>query len=346
MVIRIYFLDIVDVMIKSIFIKIVVFGTLIVAGMFFLYRGGTLQQKSPTLIILDTDISSDVDDVGAVAVLHALADQGKAKILAMMVSSGDPWSAPCLEALNTWFGRPDIPVGVVRGKHVRDESKYTAMIADEFKPLAKAMKQAPDAVALYRRVLSENEDKSVVIVTIGYLTNLKNLLKSPPDEISSLNGMELVRQKVEKLVCMGGKYPEGREWNFFQDSFSTKYVIDNWPTPKIYSGYEVGKKILTGSVLRSLPANNPVRLSYLLYNDISDRPSWDQVTVVYAVDGSSEESSLSWTLGPLGKNQIESDGYNKWKLKKQSLNNYLKLESSDQKAVDLINQLMLESALR
>jgi purine nucleosidase len=94
----------------------------------FLVRSSHSFDTAP-LVILDTDISSDVDDVGAVAVLHALANQKKAHILAMMVSSGDPWSAPCLDALNTWFGRPDIPIGMVKGKSVRHESKYTAAIA-------------------------------------------------------------------------------------------------------------------------------------------------------------------------------------------------------------------------
>ena len=140
-------------MINSVFIKIVVLGTLLVVSILFLYRGGTLQQKIPTLIILDTDISSDVDDVGAVAVLHALADQGKAQILAMMVSSGDPWSASCLDALNTWFGRPDIPVGVVKGESVQHISKYTKVIATEFPLDLKPSNQIPDAVSLYRKTL-------------------------------------------------------------------------------------------------------------------------------------------------------------------------------------------------
>jgi pyrimidine-specific ribonucleoside hydrolase len=89
----------------------------------------------------------------------------------------------------------------------------------------------PDAVTLYRKILAEQEDQSVVVVTVGYLTNLNNLLQSQPDEISSLNGKELVRKKVKKLVCMGGQYPEGREWNFYQDALSTEFVLKNWPSP-------------------------------------------------------------------------------------------------------------------
>ena len=161
-------------------------------------------------IILDTDISSDVDDVGAVAVLHALANQGKVDILATMVSSGDPWSSPCLDALNTWFGRPEIPVGVIKEPTVTHESKYTREIASTYPHDLQTADRAPDAVDLYRQILSSQPDNSVIIITVGYLTNLKNLLNSGPDSISPLTGIELVRQKVKQLVCMGGgKTPKG-----------------------------------------------------------------------------------------------------------------------------------------
>ncbi|MCI5129067.1 MAG: hypothetical protein D3907_11335, partial [Candidatus Electrothrix sp. AUS3] len=155
-------------------------------------------------LILDTDISSDVDDVGAVAVLHSLANQGRVQILAMQVSSGDPWSVPCLDALNTWFDEPDIPVGMVKGKAVQHQSKYTRIIAEEFPHDSDTGEKAPDAVTLYRRILAEQPDQSVTLVTIGYLTNLENLLRSKADEISPLDGIKLVRQKVQRLVCMGG----------------------------------------------------------------------------------------------------------------------------------------------
>ena len=72
-------------------------------------------QREPVPIILDTDIMGDVDDVGAVAVLHALANRGEAKILAMGVCVKNPWCPLCLDALNTYFGRPNIPLGVVKG---------------------------------------------------------------------------------------------------------------------------------------------------------------------------------------------------------------------------------------
>ncbi len=60
-------------------------------------------------IILDTDIDSDVDDVEALAMVHALADQKKIKLLGIIVTSDDPYAPLCLSALNKHFGRPWLP---------------------------------------------------------------------------------------------------------------------------------------------------------------------------------------------------------------------------------------------
>ena len=328
---------------KSLIPLMLILFVLLASILFFRFP---VVSESPTLIILDTDISSDVDDVGAVAVLHALVNQGKARILGMMVSSGDPWSVPCLDALNTWFGRPDIPIGMIKGKSVQHESKYTAALAAEFPQDIETGEHAPDAVALYRKLLSEQEDGSTVIVTVGYLTNLKNLLQSKPDELSSLGGVALIQRKVKKLVCMGGEYPEGREWNFYQDTASTEFVLNNWPTPIVFSGYEVGNNIMTGSAMRVLPSSHPVRQSYLLYNGITDRPSWDQVTVLYAVEANSDASLISWDLSPYGDNAFDSDGFNKWMVNPNTLNSYLSMVTPSQRAVEIINQLMSEPSIQ
>ncbi len=70
--------------------------------------------SGPVRLIFDTDIQGDADDVGAVAVAHALADSGEAEILAVGVSSKNPWSPLCLSAVNTYFGRGNVPLGVLK----------------------------------------------------------------------------------------------------------------------------------------------------------------------------------------------------------------------------------------
>jgi len=329
------------------FIKILgAVGTFFLLGLFLFVEKDSGQIQSSPLIILDTDISSDVDDIGAVAVLHALANQGKAKIVATMVSSGDPWAALCLDSLNSWFGRPGIPVGTIKANAVQDTSEYTQTIATDYPRTLKTLEDVPGAVSLYRRVLTKQEDNSITLVTVGYLTNLSRLLQSQPDDVSPLDGKALVQRKVKKLVCMGGTYPEGREWNFYKDIRSTDYVLKQWPTPIIFCGFEVGQHVETGAALSVLPDQNPVRLSYLLYNDLTDRPSWDQMTVLYAVEGTGGQSGIAWKLSPLGKNVFSPKGENRWVADHKALNRYLNVKTSTAKSAEIIDQLMLESVSR
>ena len=73
--------------------------------------GGSLAYGQAVPIIFDTDIGTDVDDAGALAILHILADQGEAEILATMSANQNRWCAPAIDVINTPYGRPDIPIG-------------------------------------------------------------------------------------------------------------------------------------------------------------------------------------------------------------------------------------------
>jgi hypothetical protein len=81
----------------------------------FLTRAASCVQVEPLKVIFDTDMDGDNDDVAAAAILHALADVGKADILATGVVSRCPYSPACLDAVNTYYGRGDIPIGVYKG---------------------------------------------------------------------------------------------------------------------------------------------------------------------------------------------------------------------------------------
>lgn len=70
----------------------------------------------PVNLILDTDLGPDYDDVGAMALMHALADSGQVNILATVSSNKDEHVVPCIEVLNTYFKRPDIPVGAPKSE--------------------------------------------------------------------------------------------------------------------------------------------------------------------------------------------------------------------------------------
>ncbi|MBI1374003.1 MAG: nucleoside hydrolase [Phycisphaera sp.] len=277
----------------------------------------SLHAAEPLRVIFDTDMDSDCDDAGALAMLHAMADRREVTILATPVSATHRWSAPCTDAINTYFGRPDIPIGVPKGKGPREQgSKYAKAIAESFPHDCPEYADAPDATAVYRRVLAAQPDGSVVIITVGDLTNLRYLLESKPDDLSPLAGPDLVRAKVSRWVCMGSRYPADLDpapWgNFKPDPESSAKAIAGWPTLVTFiGGGAFAKSMSTGARLAELPADNPVRRVYELYfgGKAKDRHSADQLTVLIAVRG----TDAPWQLVTEGHNHIFPNGTHEWR---------------------------------
>src|SRR5690349_14556009 len=173
----------------------------------------------PVSVIFDTDIGPDIDDVGAMAMLHAFADNGEARILGVMSCNPNQWTAPAIDVLNTYFGRGDLPIGAPKngGVIIGNWYDWAEKLVPTYPHNLDSTSYAMDAVAAYRKLLAAQPDSSVTIVTVGFLTNLKNLLASPKDEFSNLTGKQLVAKKVKQLVSMAGKFPQGKEFNLEQD---------------------------------------------------------------------------------------------------------------------------------
>jgi inosine-uridine nucleoside N-ribohydrolase len=273
--------------------------------------------RPPVDILYDTDMALDVDDVGALALLHALADRGEARILAVGISESSRhdngiWAAPMADAVNTWFGRPDVPIGVFRGPHqpTSDTGRYARKTAGAFPHDLRRGTDAPEAYALYRRVLAGRPDGSVTVLSVGFLTNLDALLRSGPDAASPLDGVELVRRKVKEWVCMGGRYPasvDGGEFNLATYPEATAYVLAHWPTPATFSGFEIGARVKTGARLmrEHSPEASPVARAYLEYTGGKDRESWDQTAALYAVRGLGHGGEAYFTAVDRGHNRFE-----------------------------------------
>jgi inosine-uridine nucleoside N-ribohydrolase len=297
--------------------------------------------EQPVPVIFDTDMMGDVDDVGAVALLHALAADQKVAVLAMGLSGKNRWSPLCLDALNLYFGQPQIPIGVVRGPAFHRKSRYAETIANEFPRHLNSVDETPDAAGLYRQVLAKQPDGKTVMVSVGQLTNFANLLRSAADQYSALSGAELVRKKVRLWVCMGGKIPAGREANLIHDGPSAAYAIEHWPTPIVFSGFEIGNKIMTGKRLASLPQSSPVRRAYELYNGLTDRQSWDQTAVLYAVEGLEGGLQEMWDLHAKGHLHVNRDGSNEWRAAPDKKHAYLVEKMDPQKIADEIEKRMM-----
>jgi inosine-uridine nucleoside N-ribohydrolase len=255
------------------------------------------EKPGPVAVILDTDIAPDYDDIGALAMLHAFADKGEAKILVTVSCNAFETTAPTLSVINTYFNRAAIPIGIVK----TDSPNYACPrlwahgIIAKYPHAVKSNDDAMEAVQLYRKILSAQPDTSVTIVSIGMLTNLANLLNSKPDEYSGGDGLQLVKRKVNRLVAMAGGIDStgnsGYEWNVMADIPAAQKVFNDWPSPVTLSGFEIGVNIFTGMKLINNEAikNSPVKDAYhisLNYDGSTiGRYSWDQTAVLIAVRG-------------------------------------------------------------
>jgi len=271
--------------------------------------------SQPVKIIFDSDLGPDYDDVGALAFLHAMADSGRAEILATLSSNKHDLVAPSIEVINTYFGRPGLPIGAPKSIGVNMNSPYhwADTLVARYQHTIKSTGDVPDAVEVYRKILTGQPDSSVTVVTVGFLTNLSNLLKSQPDSISPLSGKELVSKKVRKLVSMAGRFPGGKEFNIELDSASSVFALTNWPGEIIFTGWEIGSKIFTGlRLIKSDIINSPVKDVFRISIPMSEedrngRMSWDETAVLIAVYGT--EGFFGTARGRIIVNQ---DGSNQW----------------------------------
>lgn len=299
----------------------------------------------PVSIIFDSDIGPDYDDVGALTILHAMQQKGEAKILATVASNKYEGIAAVLDVFNTYWGEPDIPIGVPKGWAVdmSDPPHWSDTILAKYPHQIDSNNQAPDAVEVYRKALAVQPDHSVTIVSVGFLTNLGNLLQSKGDNYSPLTGQELVKKKVKLLVSMAGAFPSGKEFNMDHDPKASKEVFENWPTPVIFSGFEIGEHIKTGLPLvrndsiHHDPAKDVFRISIPMNPiDSAGRMSWDETTALVAVRGYKPYFSLH-----PGRIIVNNDGSNGWDDHGKG-HYYLVQKESPDKVADVINQLMMQ----
>jgi inosine-uridine nucleoside N-ribohydrolase len=251
-------------------------------------------------IIFDTDMGSDCDDAGALALLHKYADKGEVNILGVIFSSGkNRYGAGMCDAINTWYGRGDIPLGQYSGNDVGDVNNYYSMqiATDTVRFPHNITDSAEDMLMVYKRILTNQPDSSVTIITVGHPHALYYL-------INDAEGIDLVRKKVQKCISMAGTGTQpGECWNFTKCGVAPYIsdILERLPTAHYFSG--AGTDVLTGhKLLPSTPENNPVREAYRLFgNSISNgRPSWDQIATLFAVKP--ELYSID-SIGSLVKNE-------------------------------------------
>lgn len=287
-------------------------------------------------IIFDTDIGGDIDDLGALYALHVYADKGLCEIEAVMTSWAMAFHVDGVDAVNTYFGRPDIPIGAYDDEF-HEEEEYTWYLGEQF-PHDLTGREAPKTIPLYRELLSKSSDTSITIVVTGRLNNMERLLKSESDGHSSLNGKELIAKKVKSIYVMGGMYAGQPyvESNFkWGGKGVSQYVVENFPRPMIFNGGEIGeakKGYSTGDRINELPEGhilkegygyffkNPPKWTRMESSDaIKEWSIWDIITIQVAVTGIQDY----FDIVEEGYNHVEPSGMNEWKSRPDREHAYL-----------------------
>ncbi len=293
---------------------------------------------APVRIIFDTDVGNDVDDVLALSVIHALQSRGECELLAVTITKPDELAGPFVDAVNTFYRRRGIPIGYTRAALKNELSKFLplAEVKDgrrlRYPRSLKRSSDAPEATQLLRQILSRQPDRSVVLVQVGYFSNFAALLDTPGDAGSPLNGRDLVRQKVKLLSVMAGSFRtthHDREYNVVQDLPAAKHLVPQWPTPIVWSGFEIGIAVPypAVSIERDFgyARHHPAAEAYCLYNPPPhERPTWDLTSVLYAV----RPDRGYFDLSPPGRVAVEADGFTRFTPAPEGRDRYLILSEA------------------
>lgn len=312
--------------------------------------------KTSVPIILDTDMANDCDDAGALAVLNALADRGEAQILAVVTNRKcvAGVSGGTCDAINTYYGRPDIPIGTDKnGATFRrnNPSTYTPTLFNDFPHDSPVDAELPDALDVYRKALADANDNSVVICSVGALSNLDDLVNSNGDEHSPLSGVELIKQKVRQTVIMGGHFPRSSkpETNIWLDPPAAVAVVLQWPGTIVWQGFEIGTVLQCGATLKQTPQDNPVRRAFELRPYLDGfaidhgKPAHDQAAVLLAVRGIQPEL---WNVSGNGRVVVDSDGHTEWKPGQQFQHRYVSIKGRPDRLTAMIEELMTTTPSR
>lgn len=261
-----------------------------------------VQKREPVKLILDADFGSSTDDLFALMMLNNYIDAGLVDLKGIIVDREGDDNAGVVDIFNTYYGHPDIQVGLERNgvKNPRCFIPYNGIckLKDaQGNPLFKRSfnsKDCLDGYKLYRKLLSKAEDNSITVVAIGFATTLAQLFESKGDEYSPLSGVELFGQKVKAVYIQSGRFEKddslsgynmraaSKQSDVFYSKFPKKVDIIMSP-----SNIGDGMNYLPEDVLEDLKdvEVNPIKAVYTNYKCDTGQRMWDTNCLVNAVLG-------------------------------------------------------------
>lgn len=270
------------------------------------------QKSEPVKMILDSDFGSSTDDLFLLMMLNHYIDDGLVDLKGIVVDREGEKNAQLVDIFNNYYGHPEIPIGLERNgvKNPRCFIPYNGIVDlkdSQGYPLFKRtqdVSQLPDGYKLYRRLLSESDDHSVVVVAVGFVTTLATLFESGADEYSPLNGTDLFSKKVKAVYIQSGRFESGDSlsgYNMRAASKQSAVFYERLPrnVDLIMSPSNIGDLMnyLPKDVLVDLSYTdyNPIKAVYTNYTCDTGQRMWDTNCLMNAVLGDSE-----YNLSPRG----------------------------------------------
>lgn len=256
----------------------------------------------PVQMILDADFGSSTDDLFAIMMIHQYIEDGLVDLKGVVVDREGEKNAQLVDVMNTYYGHPQIPIGLERNgvKNPRCFIPYSGIVDlkdAQGNPLFKRSQDSSkflDGYKLYRKLLSEADDKSVVVVAIGFATTLAQLFDSKADEYSKLSGLDLFERKVKAVYMQAGRFESGDNlsgYNMRIASRQSASFFDRLPksVELVMSPSNIGDAMdySPKDVLVDLSATelNPIKAVYTHYTCDTGQRMWDTNCVVHAVLG-------------------------------------------------------------
>jgi len=271
-------------------------------------------------VIIDTDFSRWWDDATVIGLANVLHREGALNLLGVVTDIPNPVAVAAVDAINTAYGNAEIPLGAVAHSETDTSPHgYSDALVQRLPHAVRSSADVPDAVTLYRRLLADAPDGSVVVVSVGAYTNLAGLLASPAAD-GAPSGRELVTTKVKRLVVMDGVFPGGWEavTNQKLDLDAAAAVVAGtadapaWPTPIAWvDGYDGIATRVGGKLCRQTAADHPMRIVYeeLFECGPPGDGNWDAPALLYAIGDVPKVFSI---LGRGGAAVINEKGGLSW----------------------------------
>ena len=298
-------------------------------------------------ILLGTDWWTDCDDCVALRILTRYVNKGEIKLVGVGINACMDKSVASLDAFLHHDGVSGVPIGIDLSATDETVTRLTYQFRMSEKAVEyKKNEDAEDGVRLYRRLLAQADEK-ITIVEIGFHNISGAVLESGADDISDKTGVELFKEKVEKVYVMGGAYDKnpGHEYNFFFYERTRKgahILCEKCPVPMVFLGFEVGEPVLTGGlVLQDGDILKDAMTDFWTHYDckLQGRSSWDPMTVLLAIIGDGEKAGYDLVYG---KNYVDPEtGDNTFSKDENGNHAYVVKKHPDSYYVNMINKIIV-----